>query len=94
MNIEKLAEKLKPWMQVETWHTTHPKDSERFNKALDSAFLTFGFSIGYDDFKDAMECLAEELPSGNLEKGYLEKTIERYASNAEIISSYLYDTKT
>ena len=93
MNIEKLAEKLKPWMQVDTWHTTHPKDCERFHKALHSAFAEFGSAITYDDFKDAMEYLSESLPSAKLEAGYLEQTIERYASNAETISSYLSDTK-
>lgn len=93
MNIEQLAEKLKPWMRVETWHTTHPMDTKRFHTALDSAFSAFGVSISYDDFKDAMEYLSETLPSGKLEKGYLEKAIERYASNAETISGYLYDTK-
>lgn len=93
MNIEQLAEKLKPWMQVDTWHTTHPRDSERFHLALKSAFSEFGNSIGYDDFKDAMEHLSEELPSAKLEAEYLAQTIERYASSADTISSYLSDVK-
>ncbi len=94
MNIEHLAEKLKPWMQVDTWHTTHPRDSERFHFALSSTFSEFGNSISYDDFKDAMEYLSEELPSAKLETVYLAQTIERYASSAEAISSYLSDVKT
>lgn len=93
MNIEQLAERLRPWMQVDTWHTTHPMDSKRFHQALNSVFSEFGASISYDDFKDAMVYLSETLPSGKLEKNYLKKTIERYASNAETIFGYLYDTK-
>jgi len=93
MNIEQLAEKLKPWMQVDTWHTAHPKDTERFHLALKSAFSEFGNSIGYDDFKDAMEHLSKELPSAKLGTEYLTQTIERYASKAETISGYLSDVK-
>lgn len=93
MNIEQLAEKLKPWMRVDTWHTTHPKDDERFHLALKSAFSEFGSAVSYDDFKEAMEYLSEELPSAKLEAEYLAQTIERYALNAETISSYLSDVK-
>lgn len=93
MNIEKLAKKLKPWMQVDTWHTSHPKDSERFHLALNSAFSEFGNSISYDDFKEAMEYLSGELPSARLEAEYLTQAIERHASSAETISSYLSDLK-
>lgn len=93
MNIEHLAEKLKPWMQVDTWHTTHPRDSERFHFAISSAFYEFGNSISYDDFKDAIEYLSEEFPSTNLEAEYLAQAIERYASSAEAISGYLSDVK-
>ena len=86
MNIEKLAPKLKPWMQVDTWHTSHPKDSERFHLALNSAFSELGSSISYDDFKEAMEYLSEELSSAKLEAEYLTQAIEGYASRAETIS--------
>lgn len=93
MNIEKLAENLKPWMQVDTWHTTHPRDYKRFHQALNSAFSEFGNSISYDDFKDALKYLSEELPSAKLESEYLAQTIDKYASSAETISSYLSDIK-
>ncbi|SDR75922.1 hypothetical protein SAMN05216198_0322 [Halopseudomonas litoralis] len=91
MNIEKMAEKLEPWMRVDTWHTTHPKDYERFHLALSAAFSEFGPAISYDDFKNAMEHLAAKLPSAKLAKQYLNEAIERYAANAETISSYLSD---
>ena len=92
MNIEKLAEKLKPWMQVDTWHTSHPLDDQRFHKSLQAAFSEFGVSIAYDDFKEAMEYLVETGVASKLEAGYLEGSIEKSASKAEHISSYLSDT--
>lgn len=93
MNIEKLAEQMKPWMQVDTWHTSHPLDDKRFHKALQNAFSEFGVSIAYDDFKEAMEYLAETGDNSKLDAGYLEESIEKLASKAEHISSYLSDIK-
>lgn len=92
MNIESLSNSLKPWMQVDTWHTTHPLDEERFHKALKSAITEHGCQMSYDDFKDAMSLLAEKLYPNKYEKSYLEESIDRFASNAELISSYIYDT--
>ena len=92
MNIEELANSLKSWMQVDTWHTTHPLDSERFNKALSSTIDSHGLQITYDDFKDAMELLAEKLYSNKYEEKHLYDIIDKFASKAETIISYLYDT--
>lgn len=90
MNIESLAKSLEPWMRVDTWHTTHPLDEERFHKALSGALNEHGNQISYDDFKDAMEYLFEKLyPNRNLNN--FQNEIERYAGNAETISSYQYD---
>jgi len=91
MNIEELAKSLKPWMQVDTWHTTHPLDSERFHKALSSTIDSHGCQISYDDFKDAMELLAEQLYPNKYEKSYLRRNIDDFASKAETITSYVYD---
>ena len=92
MNIESLAKSLKPWMQVSTWHTTHPLDKERFHNALSNAFKEHGCQISYDKFKEAMEHLFEKLnPDMKLEN--FESEIERYAGNAENIASYIYDTQ-
>jgi len=88
MNIELLAESLKPWMRVSTWHTTHPLDQQRFHKALSQAFTEHGNHLSYDEFKDAMCCLFEELNPDKNMVGYV-NDIERYSSNAETIASYL-----
>jgi len=92
MNIEELAKSLKPWMQVPTWQTTHPLDSERFHKALSSAIDSHGDQISYDDFKDAMELLAEQLYPNEYKEPHVEAKIDNFASKAETITSYVYNT--
>lgn len=90
MDIEKLKIALSPWVRVNTWHTGHPCDAERFHRALKSAFDTQGTSIGYDDFKEAIEQLAaKHHPTLNLD--YLEKHSDKFALKAEIICNYLQD---
>lgn len=92
MNIESLAKSLETWMQVSTWHTTHSLDSERFHKALSNAIKKHGYEISYDEFKQAMEYLFEKHYSSKKLENF-ESEIERYASNAEKITSYLFDTQ-
>ena len=93
MNIEELAESLKPWMQVDTWHTTHPLDHRRFHKALESAIAEHGRQISYGEFEQAMRLLVEQLyPAGQYEEAHLEENIDRFATNAQTIASYIYDT--
>jgi len=92
MNIENLASLLKPWMQVETWHTGHPLDSERFHKALKTAIEAHELTLSYDDIKEAMELLVEQLYANKYETSFLEEKIDHCSSNAETITSYLYDT--
>ncbi|WP_028468441.1 hypothetical protein [Neptunomonas japonica] len=93
MNIEKLAESLKPWMQVDTWLTTHPSDYSRFHQALKNAYEVHGYQIHYDDFKEAMHLLAGNLYPGKYAQPYLDEAIERFSSNAEAITSYHFDMK-
>tara|TARA_R110001583_G_scaffold194938_1_gene367728 strand:- start:681 stop:974 length:294 start_codon:yes stop_codon:yes gene_type:complete len=90
VNIPEIQDCLEPWMRVDTWHTTHPMDEERFHKALHRCFQQAGQSIDFDSFKDAMTDLAQRLHP-KLGSEYLESTIDRYAQNAETISSYLFD---
>lgn len=91
MNIEALANSLKPWMRVRTWDTEHPCDLERFHKALNSAIDLLGCQISYDDFRNAMELLSEQLYASKYNAEYLQKKINDSASRAETITSYIYD---
>lgn len=90
MSISDIQECLKPWMRVDTWHTGHPNDEERFHLALQQCFQRAGQAIDSDTLRDAMADLAERLHP-KLESKYLASMIEKYAVNGEIISSYLFD---
>ncbi|EJN32546.1 hypothetical protein PMI35_01080 [Pseudomonas sp. GM78] len=91
MDIEKLKFLLKPWLRVDTWHTGHPMDDERYHRALHSAFEELDVNISTDDFRQAIAlCLEESCPGD--EKAF-KGAIEEFAQRAEYISSYLYDLK-
>lgn len=77
-------------MRVDTWHTGHPKDEERFHFALQKCFQKVGQAIDSDTLRDAMTDLAEHRHT-KLESKYLASTVEQYAMKGEIISSYLFD---
>lgn len=90
MDIEKLKTALTPWLMVDTWHTTHPLDDSRFHRALKSAFDSLGTTIAFDDFREAMEQLANKHHP-NLQASYRDELVEKFAQRAENIGSYLYE---
>lgn len=90
MDIEKLKTALTPWLRVDTWHTSHANDEERFHRALKSAFDLLGTSIAFNDFREAMEQLAKEHHP-NILACYRDELVEKFAQRAEDIGSYLHD---
>jgi pyruvate dehydrogenase complex dehydrogenase (E1) component len=91
MDIEKLSLLLKPWLCVDTWHTGHPMDDQRFHRALKAAFDELGVQISSDDFRKAIvSCLKEHRP-GDVKA--FESDIEEFAQRSEDIASYLIDLK-
>lgn len=91
MNSEELARALEPWMRIDTWHTSHPLDEQRFHKCLRTVEETFGTQVDYQDFKDAMEYIFESHHSAKLAIENFEQRIEEKAQQAEVIFSYLND---
>ncbi len=92
MNMDMLKEALRQWMKIETWHTNHPLDDERFHRALQKAFSTLGTSIDGDQFAEVMFELADEYHP-NWDQKYKEEIVENFSLRAEHIASYLHDTK-
>ena len=92
MNIEILKECLKSWITADTWHTSHPCDEERFNKAINESFEKLGYEISGDDFDIAIKELVDELHP-TLDKEYTKGLINNFAIKAETIGSFLLDTK-
>ena len=89
MNINNLKKELTPWLIVETWHTTHPCDCERFNRSLKSAFDSLDTPITFDDFMEAMMQLVKEHHPGM--QAIHREDLEGFAMRAENISNYLRD---
>ncbi|AVF55461.1 hypothetical protein AL527_09955 [Pseudomonas fulva] len=61
MDIYPLQLFLQSWFRVDTWHTRHPKDEERYLLALHVDFHEFGYSIAYGQFSGAIHCKSSEL---------------------------------
>lgn len=91
MDIEKLSLLLKSWLRVDTWHTGHPTDDQRFHRALKAAFDELGVQISSDDFRKAIVAYLKEHRPGDV--GAFESDIEEFAQRAEDIASYLFDLK-
>ena len=91
MDVQALQLFLLPWLRVDTWHTRHPKDEERYHLALHAAFRELGYSIAYDHFLEAIHRTISDLQPGV--EIYRSKAIERFARRAESIGSYLFDVR-
>jgi hypothetical protein len=92
MNMEKLIELLMPWLQVDTWHTYHPCDDERYHSALKNVFSTLGTQLDGEHFSEAITVVVDDLYP-NYEVSYKEDFIEKFAIRSEHIANYLHDTK-
>ena len=90
--MSKLKEALRPWMRVDTWHTSHPLDEKRFHMALQNAFSTLGTAIDGGNIEEVMYELADEYHP-DWEQGYKDKKIQSFSLQAEHIACYLHDTK-
>ncbi|MEJ6003836.1 hypothetical protein [Paucibacter soli] len=90
--IESLKNHLASWMRVDTWDTLHPLDEERFHKALNACFRQFGPQISANEFEDAMLALLEQYHPTKMPIDRAER-LHSWVLKAEVINSYLYDTR-
>ncbi|WP_016903126.1 hypothetical protein [Xanthomonas arboricola] len=91
MGNDRLKAALDPWMRVETWHTFHPLDEQRFHRALAAAFEVVGLPAEALEFETAMLALARKH-HGEVMLHHID-AIEAYAQLAEDISFYLHNTR-
>lgn len=89
MDIQQLANSLKPWLAPDTWHTGHSLDDQRFHRALKASFDDQGVQISSDDFRKAITLALQSYRPGDV-KAFAED-IESFAQRAEDIGSYLFD---
>lgn len=92
MNMEQLIDLLMPWLRVDTWHTLHPCDEERYHLALKRVFSIIGTQLDGEHFSEAITVVVEDLYP-NYEESYKEDLIQRFAIRSEHIANYLNDTK-
>jgi hypothetical protein len=83
---------LDPWMRVETWHTAHPLDEERFHRAVAVACKTFGTPLNASDIEDAIMELAKKY-HGAFDTYHLYEMMGHYAQEAENLSMFVQNTR-
>lgn len=87
MAIESLAAHLDPWLRSNTRFEPHPKDQERFHRALALAIENHESTLSKEQFVEAVtHWLSERNKFIDHEK------INEYGSKAETIASFLFDT--
>ncbi|MDC8640408.1 hypothetical protein [Xanthomonas hortorum] len=78
-------------MRVETWHTFHPLEEQRFHRAIDADFDDFGTPADVLEFETAVPALAREH-HGEVRLHHID-TIDAYAKLVEDIRLSLHNTK-
>ncbi|GEM_PF-1149374 len=91
METHRLKAALDPWMRLETWHTFHPLDEQRFHRALAAAFEVVGTPADALELETAMLELAREH-HGEVTQDQLE-IIDECGQLGEAISLYLHNTR-
>jgi hypothetical protein len=92
MNIEKLVNLLTPWLQVDTWHTSHPCDEARYHSALNQVFKNLGTELDGENFSEAIHTTLEKVGS-NLILEYRNELVDKFALRSENIANYLHFIK-
>ena len=80
---------LDKWLNVETWHTFHPKDEERFYKAVYHLMLQ---NTPCPEPEHVRNYILDKQ-SGKLAEDYLESTVERYVDKYDAVYSFIYENQ-
>ncbi len=81
---------LNKWLKVSTWDTGHPKDDERFYKAVRETI-----SINDNKTMDQGEVHLHivDYHIGKINTGRLEKLAEDYSGRFAVVVDFLYENK-
>lgn len=99
MNINEqkkiISEEMKKWVSVDTWHTLHPSDIERFNKGLKKCFERTNRAISEEVFEEAIFGMLKENERKQLkeEGSILKEHFQYYIDAVSHISDYYFDNK-
>ncbi|AZR35234.1 MULTISPECIES: hypothetical protein [Xanthomonas] len=92
MSKDALLKALDPWMKVETWHTAHTLDEQRFHRAIAVACRTSGTALDAAEIEEAIMQLAKKY-HGAFEGYHLYDAMDHYAQEAENLSMYVKNTQ-
>jgi hypothetical protein len=88
----KVYEIIKPWAGIETWHSGHPMDEQRFYKAMHKLVSELGVSGDLvDDFNHALKKYIPADTKDQVTNDFWNNLLERYSLKAEIILSYEFE---
>ncbi|WP_288497704.1 hypothetical protein [uncultured Acinetobacter sp.] len=91
--LDDIKEILSPWLKLETWHTSHPLDTKRFNKSLFNLFDKYGVNGVYvEEFSEAILASMKDYHP-KLSEEFLDSRIQDFSTAFEYISTYLDDIK-
>ncbi|GKW34895.1 hypothetical protein PEC730217_36750 [Pectobacterium carotovorum subsp. carotovorum] len=80
---------LDAWLRVGTWDTGHPKDSERFYKAV---YAVIKLNDAMIERKDVYLYIIDHQ-KGKVHKNRLDELAEKYSSKFSVIVDFLYENK-
>lgn len=73
------------FLKIDTWHTTHPLDTERFDKCLKKIVQHQGF-----DSSRMGDYFYDKIDEGNSNHT---EAIKRYVVRADVIHDYMLNTE-
>ena len=76
------------WVKVDTWHTGHPSDDERFHQLLAVAQAEGARNFDVEGFIDVATQLAKQHHP-KMQDSFLSENINEKALQAEAIMSYI-----
>lgn len=80
---------LDKWLNVETWHTFHPKDEERFYKAV---FVLMVHNTPHPEPEHVRDYILEKQ-AGRFAEDYLHHAADRYVDKYDAVYSFVYENK-
>jgi len=76
------------WVKVDTWHTGHPSDDERFHQLLAVAQSEGARNFDVEGFIDVASELAKRHHA-SMQEEFLSQSVHEKALEAEAIMSYI-----
>ncbi|MDX7985994.1 hypothetical protein FE392_01400 [Xenorhabdus sp. 12] len=84
--MEEVLKKFDSWLKVDTWHTGHPLDEERFLKSAYSALMAKR-DLHSETLREYIVNYVNEF--SKLNERFLEERADEYASKFDVLSEFV-----